>query len=136
MSFLSPSSFLDVSEKKRECVSAAAVGFHREATARLECGQDVARLVDGFRIEGVVVPAPFPTTRDDAGIDQRLQMPRQPRLCHLEICSQLTHTALAGEQLIHHVDPDWIGQRVKQVCGAVGVESGCGGHAQDYNKNS
>src|SRR3954463_7959940 len=99
-----------LAKKKRSTARA-----NGQPARRLESGEEVGRLGERLLVQRVVVPAAFATTSDDPGVDQSLEVPRQPRLLKLEVVHQVAHAPLAIEELRNDVHPDRIRERVKQL---------------------
>ena len=57
-------------------------------------------------------------------------MPRQPRLRDVERIGELAHTSLSVAEEVDDLEPDLVGERVEEQCGASVVGPGSCGHAR------
>ena len=109
---------------------------HRQTARRRDAVEQCSGFGERVAVEGVVVPAAFPAAGNNAGVAEGLEVPRQTRLLEVEVVHQVAHASLTVEQQRHNLDADGIGQRVKKLGGALGVDGGCSRHAIRINKFS
>jgi hypothetical protein len=63
-------------------------------------------------------------------------MPGQPRLREAEVVHEIADAALAAKEELHDLDANRIGEGMKQLGGAGGIDAGSSRHDEQYNEFS
>ena len=88
----------------------------RTARGAFPHGSDeVLDLLEDVRVQRVVHPAALPPVGDEAGILERLQVEREPRLARVERVRQVADALLAAEKFSHDPKTRFVRQGVEET---------------------
>ncbi len=111
--------YYSVSANYDSLSATAAVGASEDSQlGRLHCHGKIVNLRECIRDDAVVRPATVLPIGDESRLFQNSQMKREPGLRRIEAILQVAHTLLAVPQLLEDAESSFVGQRMKELCGA------------------
>jgi hypothetical protein len=145
--FMTTSRMVDLSGQKNAIVNLApehtdldppsratgspSFGNRHPILLRLDFSQKGTHLLQGFRDQRIVDPAPVPPIRNHPGLLQLLQVKGQAGLGRTQLCLEFTHTAFPSRQELYYLEAGILGHGLETLEQRLSLY-GIVGHGRKY----